>query len=210
MEERNRTPWRITRLFMLLCWLVWILTFFIVVTLFQAVLQVHVVAQVAQAVDRGFISFSRDFIQFVPLDSTSEKVDRMMDEMMLRYYLEMRYSILPDEQEMVRRWGPNGVVSYLSTSSVYKDFHDPEIYLPKISDVPPRAIDITRISREGNKYTVDMDIYEYSSMKKWVKQSKYLTVRYAYVSSRSYLGGAFSNPKGFVVTYIDDRKTSIR
>ena len=210
MEGKNRAPWQLTRLLMLLCWLVWILTFFISVTLFQAVLQVHVVAQVVQAVDRGFISFSRDFIQFVPLNSTSEKVDHKIDEMMLRYYLEMRYTILPDEREMTRRWGPNGVVAYLSTPGVYKDFHEPETYLNKIDDVRPRTIDITRIAKEGNRYTVDMDIYEYDGMRKWVKQSKYLTVRYIYASARAYLGGSFSNPKGFVVTYIDDRKTATK
>lgn len=208
MRRERHAPWQLTRLLMLLCWLVWILTFFISVTLFQAILQVHVVAQVTQDVERGFISFSQDFIQFTPLASTSRGIDRQLDEMMLRYYLEMRYTIIPDEREMVRRWGPKGIVAFLSTPAVYREFHDPEQYLEKANDLQPRAVDIVRVYREkdGDKYEVDMDLYEYNALKKWVKQSKSLTVRYTYAPSRTYLGGSFSNPKGFIVTYIDDRK----
>ena len=56
MLKESRTPCQLTRLMMLLCWLMWIVTFFITITLFQAVLQVRVVAQVAQAADKAFIS----------------------------------------------------------------------------------------------------------------------------------------------------------
>lgn len=208
MQERNRTPWQITRLLMVLCWLVWIFTFFIAVTLFQAAMQVRVVANVAQAVDRGFISFSKDFMEFVPMETANEKLNRQLDEMMLRYYLEMRYSVIPDEQEMERRWGERGVVAYLSTPAVYKNFHEPEVYMSKIDSVRPRVVDITSIKRKGNSYQVDLDLYEYDGIKRWGKQSKSLNIGYAYVPARAYMGTSLPNPNGFIVTFLDDRKAT--
>lgn len=207
MQERSRTPWQLTRFLMLSCWLVWILTFFITVTLFQAVLQIHVTAQVVQAVDRGFMSFKEDLMQFVPM-SVAEK--EKIDEMMLRYYLEMRYSIIPDMWEMGRRWGERGVVAYLSTPAAYKDFREPSLYLDKIEKLPPRVVDITHVERKASHYQVDIDLYEYDGSKKWVKQSRSLSVGFAYMPSRAHLGASFSNPNGFVVTYVDARKTAAR
>ena len=46
MADDSQAAWHFTRLLMLLCWLGWIVTFFVTVTLLQAVFQIRVVAQV--------------------------------------------------------------------------------------------------------------------------------------------------------------------
>ena len=205
IREQTQTPWHLTRLLMLLCWFVWIVTFFITVTLFQAVLRVHVTAQVVQAVDRSFMSFQDDLMQFVPLNVKGKE---KIDEMLLRYYLEMRYSMIPDLREMTRRWGDHGTVAYLSSGSAYRDFREPELYLKKIENLPPRVVDITHIERKTSHYQVDLDIYEYDGSRKWVKQSRSLSVGFAYSPARVHLGSSFSNPNGFIVTYVDARKAT--
>ena len=205
MLETNRTPWQLTRLLMLLCWLMWILTFFITVTLLQASTQVRVLANVVQIADKGFISFKDDFTQFVPLNAMSPN---LIDEMLVRYYLDMRYSLLPDKLEMERRWGEKGVVAYLSTASAYRDFQEPALYLKTVEDMRPRVVDIVSISRQGNYYDVAMDLYEYEGSRGWKKQTKNLWVYFTYVPARAYLGKSFSNPKGFVVTYVSDSPTA--
>lgn len=207
MAGKSKTPWQLTRLLMVLCWLVWIVTFFITVTLLQAVLQVRVTAQVAQAAERGFISFSDDFTQFVPLNVANlEKID----EALVRYYLEMRYAIIPDEVEMERRWGPRGMVAFLSTPRAYRAFKEPSQYLEKIESMRPRVVDIISLKREKDlRYSAVIDVYEYDGSRSWRKQTKSLFVGFTYMPSHVYLGSHWpANPKGFVVSYVNDSKVA--
>ena len=206
MQKESRTPWQLTRLMMLLCWLMWIVTFFITITLFQAILQIRVVAQVAQAADKAFISFNEDLLYFVPMDSVSEHTRNEWDEMIIRYYVDMRYSIIPDAEEMARRWGPAGYVAYLSTPSVYKNFKDPSTYLSQIESALPRVVDIINIQRDGNAntYQVDVDLYQLENARRWSKKSRRLVIAFAYAKSRAILGRTLSNPNGLVVTYVNE------
>lgn len=211
MQETNKTPWQLTRMLMVLCWLVWILTFFITVTVFQAVLQIHVVAQVVQNVDKGFIWFNTDLVEATPL--TSIKSNRF-DEMLVRYYLEMRYSIVPDSEEMKRRWGPKSDLAYLSAPKVYKEFSPDENTYEKMDRAFPKVVDILNLElhleRRGHYYSVDFDTYTYDGLSGWVKESKSAVVHFAHVRSRSALGSPISNPYGFVVTNVSesDRKAT--
>ena len=208
MAKTRKTPWQLTRLLMVLCWLFWILTFFITVTLFQAVLQIRVTSQVVQNVEKGFIWFNKDLIRAIPLEVVSPE---RMDEMLVRYYLEMRYSLLPDRAEMERRWGSRGVVAFFSTPSVYSKAGLEE-QLEGIENKPPRTVDILKTVRKGTYYLVDMDIYSFDGSTNWVKSPKSIVVQFSYTPSRRYLGRGWSNPKGFIVTRVDesDRKAAIK
>lgn len=207
MEEKARTPWQLTRLLMVLCWLLWILTFFITVTLFQAVLQIHVVSQVVQNVEKGFIRFNEDLIRATPLDVVGHA---QLDEMLLRYYLEMRYTVVPDRAEMERRWGERGIVAFLSSPAVYKEFKPAESEFERMDNTHPRVIDILKTERKGTYYSVDVDLYRFDGATKWVKSQKRFVVQFSYSPSRRYFGRTWSNPQGFVVTRVDesDRKST--
>ncbi len=59
-----------------------------------------------------------------PFDKGDNYYDNDLDralikEVLVRYYLEMRFTFIPDMPEMLRRWGWGGPVSRLSTSAVH-------------------------------------------------------------------------------------------
>ena len=205
MADTERTPWQLTRLLMVLCWLFWIMTFFITVTLFQAVLQIHVVSQVVQNVEKGFIWYSEDLIRVTPLDVVGRG---RVDEMLVRYYIEMRYSMIPDRPEMERRWGEKGIVSYFSSASVYQAFQPKSDVFEKVENMQPRVVDILRVERKGTYFTVDFDVYTFDGSTNWIKDPRRVVVQYTYASGRRLLGRSMSNPFGFIVTRVDesDRK----
>ena len=45
---------------------------------------------------------------------------RLIEEMLVRYYLEMRYTFIPDQREMMRRWGWQSPLARISTSKVHE------------------------------------------------------------------------------------------
>ncbi len=208
MADSRRTPWQLTRLLMVLCWLFWILTFFITVTLFQAALQIRVVAQVVQNLEKGFILFSDDLVRAAPLDVVDR---RRLDEMFVRYYLDMRYSVIPDAMEMERRWGERGVVAALSVPAVYKILGSQlSPNFEKFETVNPRVVDILKMERKGMRFTVDLDIYTFNGSTSWLKEPRRVVVEYSYSPNKRFLGRSMSNPFGFVVTRVDesDRKSA--
>ena len=42
--------------------------------------------------------------------------------MFVKQYVIMRNTVINDEREMRTRWGPGGIVAYMSTSDVYREF----------------------------------------------------------------------------------------
>ncbi len=207
MAERSKTPWQITRLLMLLCWFSWILTFFITVTLFQAVLQIKVVAQIAQNIEKSFMQFNTDLLNVYPLESVPLEV---IDEMLVRYYVEMRYAFVPDAAEMKRRWGKGGLLEFLSVPSVYQAFSDKQglsdDFYEKAETMQPIGVQITGIVRnkQRNYYQVYVDVYKHLNFSNWQKESKSLIMRFSYAPSRKIMGKTLSNPNGFYITSFDE------
>ena len=203
MQQTNNASWHMTRLLMVLCWFMWILTFFITVTLFQAALQIRVVAQVVQNIEKGFIQFNTDLVQISPLMTV--KHDRL-DEMLVRYYVETRYSNVPDREEMERRLGKQGTLAYLSSPDVYKDFKAKDDLIESAETSLARSVDILAVKKEKGQsyYTVDFDVYIYDRLSGWSKESKRVVVRFMHVPSRRMLNQTLANPYGFVVTRLDE------
>lgn len=201
MSFKEQSPWYRTRLFMLVCWALWIFTFFLTVTVFQAVLQIQVVAQVFQDKDRVFNVFNEDLAQIYPLEGVSRT---KTDEMLLRYYLDLRYTRIPDVVEMERRWGAYGLLSYLSSPASYQAFLKEYPSFEKIANMPPQTIDILSVTRESGHYIVDCDLYTFDKFLQWQKQQKRLNVAFNYWPSRAVLAKRFANPNGFVVIWVDE------
>ena len=129
-----------------------------------------------------------------------------IDEMLLRYYLEMRYTRIPDEEEMKRRWGPGGLVAYLSTSDVYMKAR---LDVERVEADPARVVDIRSITPTGGStYQVILDLHEFDGVSQWVKQTRSLFVTIAHDASRVILTRNFSNPYGFYIAGLDDRRSS--
>ena len=202
MPGKASKSWRIVWLSMVLCWGLWLITFFIAVTLLQAVLQVHVVSQVVTDVHKGYFSFGKEFVQAVPLDVLPETERHKIDEMLVRYYLEMRYSRIPDEDEMTRRWGAR--LAYLTTYDVYRRSRlDPE----QAARLQPRIVDVRSLVREKDRrsYQALIDLYDFDGERSWIKTTKSLYITFTYTPSRVILTNDFSNPNGFIITGVDER-----
>ena len=197
MAGQSKSVWHLTRLLMVLCWALWILAFFGTVTLFQAVLQIHVVAQVVHQ-NTLFLS---DLAQMTPLAVTNRL---KIDEMLVRYYLEMRYSVIRDKMEMARRWAAGGIIDYLSSPAAYKAFAPSQAEVEsKISNTPSRVIDITRLERHDDYYSVDFDLYELGN-NRWNKRSRTVVLQFAYARVRAALSPAIGNPNGFIITRVSE------
>ena len=201
MLIESKTPWQLTRLLMIACWVLWIVTFFITVTLFQAVLGIHVVGQVVR---RDPMWFNEDLLIATPMRVAS--VERI-EEMLIRYYIDMRYSVLPDVDEMRRRWGERGVVAYLSSPRVYREFLPDKNVLNTIEKGGKLSVvDILEVKRHPDYYEVDFDIHDFDGVSQWKKTSKRVIAGFTHQPDRALLGAGIGNPRGFVVTRVDERE----
>lgn len=82
---------------------------------------VHVISQFFPIDTMEFKSlFSA--IPFEGSDDYDVKIKKVVEEMLARYYLEMRLTYFPDFEEMSYRWGWRGPMARLSTTKVHRDF----------------------------------------------------------------------------------------
>ncbi|MBQ4471921.1 MAG: hypothetical protein II942_01570 [Alphaproteobacteria bacterium] len=198
MTEHKTTAWHLTRLLMVVCWAVWIVTFFIVVTLFQAVLQVNVLAQVFR-LDSGEF---RDLITVIPVSALQRQT---VDDALVRLYVTMRYSFISDSVEMTRRWGPNGIVAFLSAPKVYDEFAPSEdIYTSADENSQQKVVDIISATRKENYYAVIFDLYEATGRGTWRKSTRSVVLHFGYMPARRLMGSVLSNPYGFIITSVDE------
>jgi len=202
MANSKNSVWHLTRLLMVACWAVWILTFFMAVTLFQAVLQVDVLAQI---VPKDVMS-SMNWSDTTPISIVERK---KIDDVLVRLFVTTRYSFISDRQEMTRRWGPGGVLAYLTTPFLYSNLvPDPQQYTDADERKRQRVVDIISSKRSDNYYTVVFDLYEATGYGDWTKSTHSVIVQFAYSRGRRTLRGLTANPYGFVVVRLDESKVN--
>ena len=66
-------------------------------------------------------SDSESMVRYEPIKDKMPSL-RQLTEMYIRQYITMRNTVINDEREMRTRWGPGGIVHYLSAPEVYADF----------------------------------------------------------------------------------------
>lgn len=127
----------------------------------------------------------------------------MIDEMLVRYYLEMRYTQIPDLSEMAYRWGIGGPVYFLSTSKLYNSFIGK--WDKKIASLGNNVItiDIKKVKKEGNSFKVDFDLYENLPDGQPRFKSKHADLKFRYANFHMYTP-FFSNPYGLIFTSLDE------
>ncbi len=164
---------------------------------------------------------------FTPMyDSNSlvkkEHIDRYMESrenMMINFmkqYVEMRNTYIRDDKEMTNRWEWGGLVSYLSSYKVYKEFAQeyPKLKQEMEDNQSSRSVEILSVERTGgsksNTWKVEFKTYEYTFYNKdyAVKTTVEPIVkeRYWTANVRSYIDvnrrtsfRRLINPLGFVV-----------
>lgn len=66
-------------------------------------------------------SSSQDMVRYEPITTKMSSENQML-EMFIKQYVSLRNTVINDEQEMQTRWGYGGIVEYLSSPEVYRDF----------------------------------------------------------------------------------------
>lgn len=125
---------------------------------------------------------------------------KLIDEMLLRYYLEMRYTQLRDTNEMIYRWGIGGPVYLLSTPKLYNAFAG---NLEKKIETLPNSvvtIEIESVERKNydNTFTVNYLLHENLPDGQVRSKAKNAVLEFRYIPSRIRYSAKFSNPYGLV------------
>lgn len=180
---------------------------FFVLTLMQMAPRLTVVPQVLSKEPMH----SLELIQAESFD-TNIADKRLIDEMMIRYYLTERYTRFADAQEMQNKWGPWGTVSLLSTPQVYQEFYQSlgEI-TENVQQMPySQGIDIRTIKRTGKTWTVEFDLYKMAQG--FVsKETRIAVLESAETPYRRAFRLRNTNPYGFIIINYTDavKKQSI-
>lgn len=86
----------------------------------------------------------------------------------MKQYVELRNTFIKDEAEMRKRWLWGGLVSYLSTYKVYKDFEKeyPKETEKLVNANASRSVEILSVERSGGDksyvWKVEFKTYDYS------------------------------------------------
>ncbi len=144
----------------------------IVLTLLQMAPKLKIIAQILPSSETTKDTSNYAQIDTLPLagllDSNSninKKNRALLDEMFVRYYLDMRISRFSDPYEMASRW--TGAVRRLSSPIVYRNFlkqfeEGLEQELKNLKEEKETtSIDIISISSIGKTYSVEYDVYTY-------------------------------------------------
>lgn len=177
---------------------------FLALTLAHFAPEIRVVAQL----------FSPNIMNFSHLNEATSfegqvSDKRLIDEMLVRYYIRMRHDFIRDEYELTNRWGPRGPIARLSAPDVYQAFFAKNGNLEEtVKRYPGTAsVHITDVSRLDNIFTVDFDIYEWANGGLARVQSRRAVIRFVDVPSRRSFAVDMVNPYGFTVTqYTETQK----
>lgn len=153
-------------------------------------------------------SDSDNMVRYEPM-AVDMPSQRKLTEMFIKQYVIMRNAVVNDEQEMRTRWGPGGIVNYLSMPDVYKDFVGQNIeHVEKMFDKNfSSEVRIDKIRKEdGPAWEVDFTVYNLSNghsgkngalTLKIVKYRASITPKF--IANRRAVFPRLINPLGFTV-----------
>ncbi len=183
------------------------ITFFLSFNLFRYADQLRVVSQFYTI---GIMDSSRQ-MDVVPFEVENNKSTLMqLDEMLIRYYIEKRYTSIPDPTEMGRRWHKRGFFASLVTKKIYDDFV-PDlkkqlsslplvVYTVDILDVQQTSVKKDKKGNDIYTYTIDIDVYARSPNGEAQKvQKKRVILQVGHYPSRIFWNKEFTTPYGITV-----------
>ncbi len=114
------------------------------------------------------MSDSKSLVKREYIDRRMESREKIMVNF-IKQYIEIRNSYIKDEQEMVSRWDWGGLLSYLSTYKVYKEFSNKEYIKTKeeLNNMQAsRSVEIISVERTGgeksNTWEVKFKTYDFT------------------------------------------------
>lgn len=161
-----------------------------------------------------FAMSSKELVIATPFDKGPSYYDndldrREIEEMLVRYYLDMRYSYIPDSQEMMVRWGKRSPMLRLSTPAVHQkvtkgDLKETVTEMTKKGIV--KTVDVTSVVKGRNQFNVEMDVYSVSPDLPMSKETYTIRLDYRYSDSRKRFNKDFVNPYGLYFTHVEMTK----
>ncbi len=159
------------------------------------------------------------YLEIENLNQEKIKEKELIDNMLIRFYLENRNEYMPDKTEMAYRWGSRGPVARLSSNNVYQDFWkvkskelegigDADALSGEKENMDTKSIDIISIGRVDNVFTVDFDTYQRrkTTARNLGRTRAVIEVKYN-PGNRYRFASDFSNPYGLMVTsYTESEK----
>lgn len=161
------------------------------------------------------MSDSQSLVKREYVDRRMESREKMMVNF-IKQYVEIRNTYIRDQKEMVNRWEWGGLVSYLSTYNVYKNFA--EVYPKVAADLEQRkashSVEILSVERTGgeksNTWKVEFKTYDYTYFDVNLERKKsvepIIIEKYWTASVRGYIDvyrrtsfRRLINPLGFVI-----------
>lgn len=177
-------------------------TFLLCYMLFRYAPGLHVISQFYT---KGIMKSDQQS-ETIPFEAEGNNKD-LIDNMLIRYYIETRYTVFPDQQEMVRRWKIGSPFSQLTTKKLYEqfigdDFEKKVTKLPKVVSTVD-IISVQQDSKDNNLYTVDFDIYGRGSAGEHNRQKKRATLKVGHGRARN--TATFANPYGTFIGYFSEK-----
>ena len=161
-------------------------------------------------VDSVLISKQSSSGEMVDIEPVAEDMNgiNVLNDVMVKYYLTVRHTVIPDRDTMEFRWDRGGVLNRLSSPEVYSDFYkNQEAFKAKILDIgsgrePPSEIEIIDFKKPAsNLWNIDFDIITYSRFTGEESRQRWnASLRARNYTSREIISQGLINPLGFVVT----------
>ncbi len=161
------------------------------------------------------LSDSKSIVKREYINHWMESREQMMVNFM-KQYVELRNTYIKDEREMNNRWLWGGLVSYLSTYDVYKEFEKvyPLLQKEMTENNSSRSVEILSVERTGgeksNTWKIEFKTYDYTFKSDYISRKSdvtpVITERYWTANIRGYVDPGrrtayrrLLNPLGFVV-----------
>lgn len=152
---------------------------------------------------------SQSMVRYEPIAPNMPSI-RQLTEMFIKQYVIMRNTVINDEQEMRTRWGPGGIVHFLSAQDVYANFvgMNAGSVNKMFDDGYSSEVKIDEISKQGDTgsvWTVVFTVYNLSKDRGKNGALTLKTQRYKasitpkFIPERRMYRARLINPLGFTV-----------
>lgn len=159
---------------------------------------------------------SDEVVRYEPMNTKMSSL-KQLTEMFVKQYVIMRNTVINDEMEMRTRWGPGGIVAYMSAPDVYREFVGENA--AKIENMfdndyssEVRIDKIGRIGENSPVWIVNFTTFNLSRNQEGggslvLKESKYrASITPRFLDFRGFVSPRLINPMGFtVMKYSQDK-----
>ena len=152
---------------------------------------------------------SDEVVRYEPMNVKMSSL-KQMTEMFVKQYVTVRNTVINDEREMRTRWGPGGIVHYMSSPQVYAEFVGQNA--AKIENMfdgeyssEVRIDKIGKISANSTVWVVNFTVFNLSRNQATggalvLKETRYrASVTPSFFDFRGFVSPRLINPMGFTV-----------